>query len=126
MAGVIAYILYHLIGFFTNFFFYQKFNFSFASPQQNQLGLFVILIPSLGGLIAGIMIKYGSTKIIGHGIPEAIESVLLSKSKIEPKVEPKVGILKALSATITFLGRFRYSWRVWFGMRMIPYVPYLI
>jgi H+/Cl- antiporter ClcA len=84
------------------------------------------LIPSLGGLIAGIMIKYGSTKIIGHGIPEAIESVLLSKSKIEPKVEPKVGILKALSATITFLGRFRYSWRVWFGMRMIPYVPYLI
>ncbi len=97
VAGVIAYILYHLIGFFTNLFFYQKFDFSFASPQQNQLGLFVILIPSLGGLIAGIMIKYGSTKIIGHGIPEAIESVLLSKSKIEPKV----GILKALSAAIT-------------------------
>jgi len=97
VAGGIAYVLYHLIGFFTNLFFYQKLDFSFASPQQNQLGLFVILIPSLGGLAAGVMIKYGSTRIIGHGIPEAIESVLLSKSKIEPKV----GVLKALSAALT-------------------------
>ena len=97
VAGGIAYVLYHLIGFFTNLFFYQKLDFSFTSPQQNQLGLLVILVPSLGGLIAGIMIKFGSTKIIGHGIPEAIESVLLSKSKIEPKV----GVLKALSAALT-------------------------
>ena len=97
VAGGIAYILYHLIGFFTNLFFYQKLDFSFTSPQQNHLGLFVILVPSLGGLIAGIMIRYGSSKIVGHGIPEAIESVLLSKSKIEPKV----GVLKALSAALT-------------------------
>jgi H+/Cl- antiporter ClcA len=97
VAGVIAYILYHLIGFLTNLFFYQKIDFSFASPQYNQLGLLVILIPGLGGLVAGVMIKYGSTKIIGHGIPEAIESVLLSKSKIEPHV----GVLKALSAAFT-------------------------
>ena len=97
VAGFIAYILYHLIGLLTNLFFYQKFDTSFASPQYNTLGLLVIVIPAFGGLIAGIMIKYGSTKIIGHGIPEAIESVLLSKSKIEPKV----GVLKALSAAFT-------------------------
>ncbi|MGO9643192.1 MAG: chloride channel protein [Candidatus Bathyarchaeia archaeon] len=96
-AGFIAYLLYHLIGLLTNLFFYQKFDFSFASPQYNTLGLLVIVIPAFGGLIAGLMIKYGSTKIIGHGIPETIESVLLSKSKIEPKV----GLLKALSAAFT-------------------------
>jgi len=96
-AGLIAFVLYHLIGFLTNLFFYQRFDFSFASPQYNQLGLLVVLVPALGGLVAGLMIKYGSPKIVGHGIPEAIESVLLSKSKIEPKV----GILKALSAAFT-------------------------
>ena len=96
-AGLIAYALYHLIGFVTNLFYYGRLDFSFASPQYNHLGLFVIVIPAIGGLIAGLMIKYGSTKIIGHGIPEAIESVLLGKSKIEPKV----GVLKALSAALT-------------------------
>jgi len=96
-AGLIAYALYHLIGFLTNLFYYGRLDFSFASPQYNQLGLFVIVIPAIGGLVAGLMIKYGSTKIIGHGIPEAIESVLLGKSKIEPKV----GVLKALSAAFT-------------------------
>ena len=96
-SGFIAYILYHLIGLLTNLFFYQKFDLSFASPQYNQLGVFVVVVPAIGGLIAGLMIKYGSTKIIGHGIPEAMESVLLEKSKIEPKV----GILKALSAAFT-------------------------
>lgn len=97
VAGLLAYALYHLIGFLTNLFFYGRLDFSFASPQYNQLGLFVVVIPAFGGLIAGLMIKYGSTKIIGHGIPEAIESVLLGKSKIEPKV----GVLKALSAAFT-------------------------
>jgi H+/Cl- antiporter ClcA len=96
-AGLIAFILYHLIGFFTNLLFYQRVDFSFASPQYNHLGLAVILIPAFGGLIAGLMIKYGSTRIIGHGIPEAIESVLLGKSKIQPQV----GLLKALSAAVT-------------------------
>jgi H+/Cl- antiporter ClcA len=96
-AGIIAFILYHLIGLFTNLLFYQKLDFSFASPQYNHLGLAVVLIPAIGGLIAGLMIKYGSTRIIGHGIPEAIESVLLGKSKIELRV----GVLKALSAAVT-------------------------
>lgn len=96
-AALIAYLLYHLIGLLTNLFFYHKLDISFASPQYNELGLFVVLVPALGGLVAGIMIKYGSTRIIGHGIPEAIESVLLSKRKIEPRV----GILKALSVAFT-------------------------
>ncbi|MCL5068536.1 MAG: chloride channel protein, partial [Thaumarchaeota archaeon] len=94
-AGLIAFALYHLIGFLTNLFYFQRISFTFATPDQNTLGVFVILMPVIGGLVAGLM--YDSTKIIGHGIPEAMESVLMSNSKIEPKV----GVLKALSAAFT-------------------------
>ncbi|MHB1909538.1 MAG: chloride channel protein [Nitrososphaerales archaeon] len=96
-AGFIAFILYNLIGLLTNLFYYQRFSSSFVSPAGNTLGWVAILLPVIGGLLAGVMIKYGSTKIIGHGIPEAMESVLVNRSKIEPKV----GILKALSAAVT-------------------------
>lgn len=96
-AGFIAYALYHLIGLVTNLLYYGRFDFSFASPQFNHLGPFVIILPIIGGLVAGLMIKYGSPKIIGHGIPETMESILLDRSKIEPKV----GLLKAVSAVVT-------------------------
>lgn len=96
-AGVIAFALYHLIGLITNLFYYGRFDLSFASPQFNHLGALVIILPVVGGLIAGLMIKYGSTRIIGHGIPETMESILLHRSKIEPKV----GVLKAVSAAVT-------------------------
>jgi H+/Cl- antiporter ClcA len=81
VSGLIAFVLFHLIGFLTNLLYYGKLSISFASPQYNQLGLAVVLVPAFGGLVAGLMIKYGSNRIVGHGIPEAIESVLLSKSR---------------------------------------------
>ena len=96
-SGIIAFALYHLIGLITNLLYYGRLDASFVSPQFNQLGIFVVLLPASGGLVAGLLIKYGSTKIIGHGIPETMESVLLNRSKIEPKV----GVLKAASAAIT-------------------------
>jgi H+/Cl- antiporter ClcA len=95
-AGFIAWLLYHLIGFFTNLAFYHTISFVFHSPRAHQLGAWVILVPVLGGLIVGLMAKYGSSKIRGHGIPEAMEAVLLNRSRIEPKV----AILKPLSAAI--------------------------
>src|SRR5574340_350391 len=88
--------LYHLIGLFTNLAFFQRFSFAFVSPKDNHVGLWVIVIPVLGGLIVGIMAKYGTTKIRGHGIPEAMEAVLIYRSRIEPKV----AVLKPLSAAI--------------------------
>ena len=96
-AGFIAFALYHLIGFFTNLFYYGRLSFTFASPEFNHLGLLAIVVPAVGGLAAGLMIKFGSDKIVGHGIPETMESVLLNRSK----VEPKVGVLKAASAAMT-------------------------
>ncbi len=95
-AGLIAWLLYHLIGFFTNVAFFHTVSFTFRSPRLSHLGLWVILVPVVGGLIVGIMAKYGSSKIRGHGIPEAMEAVLINRSRIEPKV----AILKPLSAAI--------------------------
>ena len=66
------------------------------SPRHNHLGLWVILIPVIGGLIVGVMAKYGSSKIKGHGIPEAMEAVLVNRSRIQPRV----AILKPISAAI--------------------------
>ncbi len=95
-AGLIAFVLYNLIGLFTNLAFYHEWSFRFRSPEANHLGAWVIVIPVVGGLIVGVMAKYGSDKIKGHGIPEAMEAVLKSSSRIEAKV----AILKPLSAAI--------------------------
>src|SRR5450759_3031370 len=95
-AGLVAYILYKLIAFFTNLFFYQRVSLDFVSPAANSLGVWVIIIPVLGGLVVGVMAKYGSPKIRGHGIPEAMEAVLFNRSRIEPRV----AILKPISAAI--------------------------
>ncbi|HLI62256.1 MAG TPA: chloride channel protein, partial [Terriglobales bacterium] len=96
LAGIIAYVLYHLIGLFTNIAFYHRLSFSFASARNNHLGLLVIVTPVIGGIIVGIMARYGSEKIRGHGIPEAMEAVVTNRSRIEAKV----AILKPLSAAI--------------------------
>src|SRR5271169_1115132 len=96
VAGLIAYVLYKMIGLFTNIFFYHRFVAEFISARHNQLGLWVIPIPVIGGIIVGFMAKYGSSKIKGHGIPEAMEAVLVSRSRIEARV----AILKPLSAAI--------------------------
>src|SRR5271154_3516569 len=96
LAGMIAFVLYKLIGLFTNIFFYHRFVADFVSARHNQLGLWVIPVPVIGGLIVGFMAKYGTSKIKGHGIPEAMEAVMVNRSRIEPRV----AILKPLSAAI--------------------------
>src|SRR5947209_12980602 len=96
LAGIVAFLLYNLIALFTNLVFYHRVSFVFQSARNHHLGLWVIVMPVLGGLIVGIMAKFGTSKIRGHGIPEAMEAVLVSRSRIEPKV----AILKPISAAI--------------------------
>jgi CIC family chloride channel protein len=96
VAGVVAFALYKLIGLFTNLFFFHRWSADFSSPQHNHLGWIVIVIPVIGGLIVGVMAKYGTSKIKGHGIPEAMEAVLFNRSRIAPRV----AILKPISAAI--------------------------
>ncbi|CAN7700960.1 chloride channel protein [Caballeronia sp. LjRoot29] len=96
ISTIAAYVLLHLINFFTNLFFFQTASFANHSPANNALGLWVIAIPVVGGLVIGLIARYGSEAIRGHGIPEAIEAILFGKSKMSPKV----AVLKPLSSAI--------------------------
>ncbi|MFI4968422.1 MAG: chloride channel protein [Gammaproteobacteria bacterium] len=96
VAGLAAYVLFGLIALCSNFVFYHRLSTVLPSITTNPLGLWIIVIPALGGLIVGLMAKYGSSKIRGHGIPEAIEAIIINKSRIAPRV----AILKPLSAAV--------------------------
>lgn len=93
----VALALLRLIGFFTNLFYYQRIGNTLVSPAGNHMGWWAVLVPVAGGLIIGLMARYGSERIRGHGIPEAIESILISGSK----VQPRLAILKPLSAALS-------------------------
>jgi H+/Cl- antiporter ClcA/CBS domain-containing protein len=96
-AAVIAAWLLKLIGLFTNLFFFQRVSSELVTPSGHHLGPWVILVPVAGALIIGAMARWGSERIRGHGIPEAIEAILINGSK----VEPKVALLKPLSSAIS-------------------------
>ena len=96
LAGGVAFVLYKLIGLFTNLFFFHQWSTAFVSPRYSHLGYWIIVIPVIGGIVVGFMAKYGSEKIKGHGIPEAMEAVLVNRSRIQPRV----AILKPISAAI--------------------------
>ena len=96
IAGLVAFALYKLIGLFANVCFYHRWSTDFVSVRFHTLGLWVIVVPVVGGIIVGFMAKYGSSKIKGHGIPEAMEAVLFNRSRIQPRV----AILKPISAAI--------------------------
>ena len=96
-SAVVACVLLWLIAVITNLAFFGRFSSSPAIPGQNHLGVWVIFIPAMGGLVIGFMARYGSEKIRGHGIPEALEAILLGRSK----VEAKVAVLKPLSSAIS-------------------------
>ena len=96
-SAFVALALLRLIGIFTNLFFYQRWGTAMVSPAGNHLGWLEVFIPMAGGLIVGLMARYGSERIRGHGIPEAIEAILLKGGQIEPKV----AILKPVSSAIS-------------------------
>jgi len=95
-AGV-AKVLVWLIAVITNLVFYQTFSSEFQSPANHRLGIFVIVVPIIGGLVIGLIARFGSEKIRGHGIPEALEAILFGRSRMEPRV----AVLKPLSSAIS-------------------------
>jgi CIC family chloride channel protein len=110
LCAVVALVLLWLIGLFTHLFYFpgQFFDNLFhhpaalmtregMSPAASPLGLFMIIVPVIGGLIIGFMARYGSERIRGHGIPEAIEAILITRSRMSPKV----AVLKPLSSAIS-------------------------
>ncbi len=97
LAAFVALALLRLIGLFTNLFYFGRWSAAMVSPVGNHLGIFSVLIPIGGALIIGVMARYGSERIRGHGIPEAIEAILINGSR----VEPKVALLKPISSAIS-------------------------
>ncbi len=95
-SGFIARLLVILIDLVTNAAFYGRWSTLNISPADHQLGAWVIVVPVIGGLIVGVMARWGSRAIRGHGIPEAMEQVLLNESKIPPRIT----FLKPLSSAI--------------------------
>jgi len=95
-ATGLAVLLLRLIAISTNLFYYHRLSTASVSPAGTPLGHWMVIVPILGGLIVGLMARFGSDKIRGHGIPEAIEAILLHRAK----VQPKIAILKPISAAI--------------------------
>jgi chloride channel protein, CIC family len=96
IAGLVAQGLLELIYLFTNIFFFQKFSFALTYPVSNHLGVWVILIPPIGGLAVGMMVYFWEPTLKGHGIPEAMEAVLMGQSRMRMRV----GILKPLATAL--------------------------
>src|SRR5438552_1913469 len=97
LCAFVALALLRLMGLFTNLFYFGRWNTAMVSPAGNHLGVYSVLVPIAGALIIGVMARYGSERIRGHGIPEAIEAILINGSR----VEPKVALLKPLSSAIS-------------------------
>jgi chloride channel protein, CIC family len=97
VGAYVALALLKLIGLFTNLFFFQRWSTALVSPAGNTLGVFEIAVPVVGALIIGAMARYGSERIRGHGIPEAIEAILINGSRIDARV----AVLKPVSSAIS-------------------------
>ena len=97
LSAVGALALLKMIGLCTNLFFFQRVSTENVTPAGHHLGYAVVLVPIAGALLIGMLARYGSEKIRGHGIPEAIEAILVRGSKIQPRV----ALLKPLSSAIS-------------------------
>src|SRR5689334_21605060 len=97
MSACLAYALVWLIGSITNLVYYHRLSSTLVSPAANALGWWAVLVPMVGGLIVGLMARYGSERIRGHGIPEAMEAILIGRSRMSAKV----AVLKPISSAIS-------------------------
>jgi chloride channel protein, CIC family len=97
LAAFVALALLKLIGLMTNLCFFGRWDTELIAPAGHHLGVLVVLVPVIGGLVIGLLARFGSERIRGHGIPEALESILMRGSR----VEAKVAVLKPVSAAIS-------------------------
>ncbi len=96
-SALVALALLAGIGAITNALYYGRASTALASPSHETLGLVAVLIPVGGALIVGLMARYGSEQIRGHGIPEAMQNILVHGSR----VQPRLAVLKPVSSVIS-------------------------
>jgi H+/Cl- antiporter ClcA/CBS domain-containing protein len=97
VSAVLAWGLLEAIALATNLFYFQQWSFREADPWQAHLGWWRVVLPVLGGLIVGLVARYGSPRVRGHGMPEAVETIVFNGGK----VQPRVAILKPLATAIS-------------------------
>ncbi|HJP65572.1 MAG TPA: chloride channel protein [Actinomycetota bacterium] len=97
LSAIVALVLLDLIGAITNLAYYHRWSLTLISPAANRLGAVAIVIPVVGSLIVGLMARYGSERIRGHGIPEAMETILVGGSKVEPRLTALKPVSSAIS-----------------------------
>jgi chloride channel protein, CIC family len=97
VSSVLAWALLELIALATNAFYFHRFSFVEIEPAGHHLGWWAAFMPVLGGLIVGLIARYGSPKVRGHGMPEAVEVIVFNGGK----VQPRVAILKPIATAIS-------------------------
>lgn len=97
LAAGVSLALLDMISFVTNLVYYERLSVHLVSPNANTLGAWSIVIPIGGGLLVGLMARFGSEQIRGHGIPEAMERILVNGSQ----VQPRLALLKPISSAIS-------------------------
>jgi chloride channel protein, CIC family len=96
-CAFVAQLLLTMIALFTNLLYFQEISVVVRAPAGNTLGTLAVFVPVMGGLVIGLMARFGSDRIRGHGIPEAMEAILIGRSRMSPKV----AVLKPLSSAIS-------------------------
>jgi H+/Cl- antiporter ClcA len=96
ISGLIAWVLLRLIALVTNLAYYHRLSIEPVTAAGHHLGAWAVLVPVAGGLIIGVLARYGSPKIRGHGIPEALEAILIGRSRMDIRV----AILKPVASAI--------------------------
>jgi H+/Cl- antiporter ClcA/CBS domain-containing protein len=97
LAAVVALGLLDLIGLVTHLAYFGEVGSGLVQPSLHRFGAWTVLIPVIGGGVVGLMARYGSERIRGHGIPEAMETILIGGSKVEPRLT----VLKPISSAIS-------------------------
>lgn len=106
IGGLAAGAFRYLIHFFRNIFFLGTPSLTYDSYQyvdadlawlSGDMGWLIILIPAIGGLLVGLLVKYGAPEVKGHGVPEVMEATITKGGRIRPRV----GLIKALASAIT-------------------------
>jgi CIC family chloride channel protein len=95
-STALAILLLRMISLSTNLFYFHRLSTAAVTPAGSPLGAWMVIVPVVGGLLVGLIARFGSDKIRGHGIPEAIEAILLNRAK----VPPKIALLKPVSSAI--------------------------
>ncbi len=97
VSAVAAWVLLELIALCTNLFYFHRWSFLDVDPWQAGRHWWIVLMPVLGGLIVGLIARYLSPKVRGHGMPEAVETIVFNRGR----VQPRVAVLKPIATAIS-------------------------